>query len=67
MQWLILILLLVGGFSIYLLFTQPQNFLYYAEIFFRAIFIVISFLARIIIKFIVVIFNFIKSLFGRRT
>jgi len=61
-----LILSLGFIFFIYLLFTQPQNALHYAEVFFRAIFKLISALFLGIYRVLEALTRAIASLFKRR-
>lgn len=48
---------LLGAFSIYLLFTQPQNFFYYAERIITVLFKIIIAIFKLIFKFFEGIIN----------
>jgi len=64
-------ILLYGGallvvFYIYLLFTQPQNALYYVSIFFTAVFRVIMKIFYVVYKVLEALINFIVRLFKKK-
>jgi len=65
------IVILIAGlafvFYIYLLFTQPQNALHYAEVFFRAIFKLVSVLLLGIYRVLEALTKAIAGLFKRRS
>lgn len=63
--WLIYVGMVVAGFSLYLLFTQPQNFFHYAEIVIVALGRILILLFTGIFKILEALVKFIMRLFKR--
>jgi hypothetical protein len=59
-------LMLFAVFYVYLLFTQPQNALHYAEVMFTAIFKIISGIFYVVYKVLEALVKLIARLFKRR-
>jgi hypothetical protein len=66
LNWLVMVLVILGAFSIYLLVTQPQNFLYYAERIIVVIGSILLFVFKLVFKLFEGLINLISGLFSRR-